>query len=368
MHTSPHVLFAPKGRQAWGLLLWVRVTDLNRKATIVLWTTQDFERVKQALSSGVPLKEAYGPIPARTVREAFKRLGWPSPGAVASSASVVRAGQRDDSGQHEASEGSGQPDEPDREPWAQPKGLTRVLIMPDAHLPYQHDLAWRTFLEVARGWRPDVLVILGDAVDFYCVSQHPKDPARRIRFEDEIRLSNEGLDQLSALRVPRVIYCEGNHETRLSRHVAAKTPELHGVVNVQDLLRVKQRGWEWVSYGHHMSIGKLSFTHDIGFAGVYAARQSVMAFGGSITIGHTHRAQTHYESTVNGERHVGHTMGWLGDPECIDYRHRARVARESQHGFGVAHILDCGMHFSHFTPIVDGIACVDGRLFSGRGT
>ena len=244
-----------------------------------------------------------------------------------------------------------------------PGETQRILICPDVHVPYQHAESWETFLAVARAWRPHVLVILGDFADFYCVSSFPKDPSRRLTFQEETLLANRELDRVLALNIPRVIYCEGNHETRLSRYIAKNAAAFHGVIDARHLLQFDRRaGWEWVPYGQHIEIGKLSFSHDVGFAGVYAARQSVAAFGHNIIFGHTHRAQCHYESTVHGDRHVGWTMGWLGDPSAIDYRHRARVMRESQHGFGVAHVLDDGTGWVHFAPIIDGRAIVDGKV------
>lgn len=250
--------------------------------------------------------------------------------------------------------------------------LLRVLIIPDVHVPYHDELAWRTVLAVARGWRPDVAVILGDFGDFYQVSQHPKDPSRRLSFGDEVSRVLTELERVARLRIPRVIYCEGNHETRFQRLINGMSPAVANVPGVardaQQLLSVQQRfGWEWVPYGHHISIGKLSFMHDVGHCGVYAARQSVTSFGASIVFGHTHRAAAHYESTVDGDRHVGWTMGWLGDPDAIDYRHRARVLRESQHGFGIAHIEEgSGLFWCHFVPIISGRAVVDGAVFDGR--
>lgn len=256
--------------------------------------------------------------------------------------------------------------------FSRPGSLERVLIVPDVHVPYHDELAWRTVLAVARGWRPDACVILGDFGDFYQVSQHPKDPSRRISFGDEIKFVLAELERFAKLGIPRVIFCEGNHETRFQRLVNAQSPVLHGVTGIasdaRQLLDVAGRfGWEWVPYGHHASIGKLSFMHDAGHCGVYAARQSVTSFGASIVFGHTHRAGAHYESTVGGDRHVGWTMGWLGDPEAIDYRHRARVLRESQHGFGIAHIEQgSGLFWCGFVPVISGRAVVDGVMFDGR--
>lgn len=254
------------------------------------------------------------------------------------------------------------PSDGPKPPAPTPGETQRVLICPDVHVPYQHAESWETFLAVARAWRPHALVLLGDFADFYCVTSHPKDPSRRLTFQEEVALVNRELDRVGHLNIPRVIYCEGNHETRLSRYITQNAQAFHGVVDTRHLLQIDRRsGWEWVPYGRHTTIGKLSFSHDIGFAGVYAARQSVAAFGHNIIFGHTHRAQCHYESTVHGDRHVGWSMGWLGDPNAIDYRHRARVLRESQHGFGVAHVLADGAGWVHFAPIIDGRVVVDGK-------
>jgi predicted phosphodiesterase len=250
--------------------------------------------------------------------------------------------------------------------------LLRVLIIPDVHVPYHCPLAWNTALAVGRGWRPDVGVILGDFADFYQVSQYAKDPKRKIPFDQEVTLVLEEMERFAALRIPRVIACEGNHETRFSRMMANDNPALSGVPGIasdaRQLLDVQKRfGWEWVPYGHHASVGKLNFMHDAGHAGMYAAKQSVAAFGASIVFGHTHRAGAHYESTVNGDRHVGWTMGWLGDPECIDYKHRARVLRENQHGIGLAYVEEStGLFWVHFAPIISGRVVVDGVVYDGR--
>jgi hypothetical protein len=253
----------------------------------------------------------------------------------------------------------------DKKRYMQEFSLERVLICPDVHVPYEHERSWNCFLDVARRWRPDHLVILGDFADFYQVSQYPKDPKRRLTFEDEIAAVNRELRKIRDLTVPHVIFCEGNHETRLSRYVAEKAPAFGGIIDIRAL--VDTSGWDWVPYGHHAEIGKLSFTHDVGHAGANAARQSVQAFGGNVVFGHTHRAASHYESTVHGDRHAGFTMGWLGDPEAIDYRHRARVLRENQHGFGVAWVeLSTGLGWVHFVPIIEGRAVVAGELYDGR--
>lgn len=247
--------------------------------------------------------------------------------------------------------------------------LQRVLIIPDVHVPYHDELAWRCCLATARAWQPHTAIILGDFGDFYMVSQYAKDPSRKMRFADEITHVRHELDCLASLRIPDVRYCEGNHETRLKRLINSQAAAIAGAVtsDAAQLLDVSRHGWQWIPYGHHTRVGKLAFTHDCGKAGVYAARQSLMAFGSSVVIGHTHRAMCHYESTLNDERHVGWSMGWLGDYRLIDYRHHDGAKRDNQLGFGVAHVEpSTGLFWVTFVPVIEGRCVVDGVMYDGR--
>jgi predicted phosphodiesterase len=307
------------------------------------YTPSDIQGWRDVLGRHDSVAEALAEIgvPMRTFHSVFERLG-------------EHAGQWLRTPQKKPGPARGKP-KADR--------TTRILICPDVHIPYQDPVAWECFLRVAEQWKPDILVLLGDVVDFYQVSVHPKDPTRKITFQEEIAATNQELGRVGALKVPEVVYCEGNHETRLQRMLTAQAPQLVGMVDVRDLLQVDRRGWTWVPYGTHHRIGKLHFTHDIGHCGVYAARQSSMAFGHNIIFGHTHRAGAHYESTVNGDRHVAWMMGWLGDPSAIDYQHRAKVMRNSQHGFGIAHLDQHGNGWVHFVPIIEGTCVVDGVVY-----
>lgn len=245
-------------------------------------------------------------------------------------------------------------------------GTARVLVCPDAHHPFVDPLAWSTFLAAAREWRPDVLVIIGDFVDSYSISSHAKDPERKVNFRDEINAANAALDEIDSLRVPRVVFCEGNHETRLARAIAERAPEFHGLIDIRDLLRIHQRGYEWVPYKQLIRIGKIAFTHDVERCGVNAARQSLIDMGGNLVFGHTHRGAVVYAGTVEGDQHVCMNVGWLGSFDDIDYKHQARARREWQHGFGLVTLDATGCGWCEFVPILSGRCIVDGRVVSGR--
>ncbi|MDE2099170.1 MAG: metallophosphoesterase [Patescibacteria group bacterium] len=244
--------------------------------------------------------------------------------------------------------------------------LIKVLICPDTHFPYHSKPEWKTFLKVAEVWRPDKFVFLGDGVDNYCVSRFLKDPRKKLPLEKEVELANREFDKVSALGIEDVTYLEGNHEVRLEKYLINMGGELLGIVDIKKLLKIKERGWNWKPYGHYHSIGKLNFVHDVGYAGINASRMSVQKFGGNIIFGHTHQAQTTYTSSLNGDCHVGHTMGWLGDKEYVDYGTRVRIFRETQLGFGIAYVRkNDGIGWSQFVPIIKGTACVEGQFIRG---
>lgn len=242
----------------------------------------------------------------------------------------------------------------------------RLLIVPDVHAPYQHKQAFAVLCEVAKGWAPTHVVCLGDFADMYCVSSHPKDPRVKLPLEQEVAGVNEALDQLDKAvgRRAKKHFLQGNHETRLSRFLVEKAPELIGCVDWADLFKLDKRRWQVTPYKKSITIGDLRLTHDVGRAGVNAARQSMIDLGDNIAFGHTHRLQVHYQGQLYGKPHVGATMGWLGDPEAIDYRHQDSVSRDSIHGFGVAHILTNGHFWLQAIPIVQGRAVVDGVLYT----
>ncbi len=246
----------------------------------------------------------------------------------------------------------------------------KLLALPDVHVPYHHHPSWACALDVARRWRPDGCVQLGDFSSFDSVSAYPIDPKRILPYPDEVAGSNAALDELdAALKAGGCVrenkwILEGNHETRLSRYIAAHAPVLAGAIDWQHELRLDQRGWKTLPYKESLAFGELRISHDFGRAGVNAARQSLLDVGTNVLFGHTHRGQVVYQGQQSGKRHVGCTAGWLGDPEAIDYRHRDLVRRDSQHGLAVLHFLASGEFWLQFVPIVGGRCVIDGVIYS----
>jgi len=248
-----------------------------------------------------------------------------------------------------------------------PRIASRVFVLPDVHAPYHDRRAFACALRVISGGGYDRVVCLGDLADFAAVSSHPKDPARLLPFDQEVKGVNAALDQLDAAckagGVKRKDFIEGNHETRLARFVLGIAPELRTFVDWRDMLHIDKRRWKVTAYKESLQIGDLRVSHDFGRAGVNAARESCRDMGRSVAFGHTHRMQVHYQGQLDGARHVGATLGWLGDPEAIDYRHKDAIRRDSIHGFGHLIVLDSGLFWLQAIPIIEDHAVVDGVLY-----
>jgi metallophosphoesterase superfamily enzyme len=166
-------------------------------------------------------------------------------------------------------------------------GLEKILVIPDTHVPFEDELAFAVLLAAGRFLKPDTIVFLGDFADFMSVSFHPRELGRRgYTLKEEAEAVNARLDQIQALGAKRVVFIKGNHEYRLERYLTEKAPSLFGLVDVAALFRFEERGWECVEYRKHLKIGRMHFTHDVGHAGIYAHRQSRMAYEGNVVIGH----------------------------------------------------------------------------------
>jgi predicted phosphodiesterase len=247
----------------------------------------------------------------------------------------------------------------------EPTDLQRIFFLPDTHVPYHNRQALALVLQVIESFKPDIFVSIGDYVDCFSVSNYSKDPRRAFRLDEEFEQANVILDQIDKLTVgARRIYIAGNHEHRLERYLQEKAPELFSFIDIQRLLRLEERGWEYVPYKQATTVGKLNLTHDVGSAGRYNAFRALDTFQAPVVTGHTHRLSYVVEGDATGGSQVSSQFGWLGDVEQIDYLHRVKAMREWTLGFGYGY-LEVETGHVHLTPvpIVKHSCVVEGKLY-----
>lgn len=238
--------------------------------------------------------------------------------------------------------------------------MTTTAVIPDCHIPWHDVKAWALALKAIREIQPDRVVILGDFIDCLAISTFPKSPDRVHHLRYEVETGEACLDELmEAAPEAEIDFLEGNHEHRMSKYLATKAPELFGLVSIRKLLRVDERGWKWVPYRHHVTHGKIAYSHEIGHFGKQAVQQSLDSFGGNIVFGHTHRGGIAYGGTVKGEHRVAMSCGWLGDGSAVDYMHKSKT-RDWQTGMGLVQQDRAGNGWLSFCPIIGGKINVQG--------
>lgn len=245
------------------------------------------------------------------------------------------------------------------------KKLEKILFIPDCHIPYQDKRAFQIMMKVAKVFKPNHVIIMGDFIDMYSVSSHDKNPRRANRLELEVADTIESLKEVKKLGAKNNVFIAGNHEDRLTRYLMQKAPELFDTVNIQKILELDKLGFSYIPYRSHYKIGKLFVTHDTGKAGVNAHKQALDAYHRSVVIGHTHRFGMIIQGDADGDRHVGAMFGWLGDIKKVDYMHNINAIKDWSLGFGVGY-LDRTTGFVYLVPvpIVKYTCVVEGKFYS----
>lgn len=243
-------------------------------------------------------------------------------------------------------------------------GVEKVWFIPDLHCPYNDKRATELMFQAMEGFRPDVVVIMGDWIDCLAVSHWSKDPRRVMTLKEEVDKAGEYLDRIEA---KKKIYIAGNHEDRLQRYLQEKAPQLLDFCDIPNILKLKERGWSYVPYKGYTSIGKVHLTHDVGSAGRYNVFKTLDTFQSSVVTAHTHRLGYVVEGDATGGCMVSAQFGWLGDVEQVDYMHKINARRNWTLGFGYGyHDRGNGLVYTVPAPIVKYTVAVEGKVYKQR--
>ena len=239
----------------------------------------------------------------------------------------------------------------------------RIGIISDAHWPF-HDLQ-RTGVGEYRGayWdainalkdaQCDVIVLNGDMLDVYNLSDHEKVEARR-SWKWELDVAKAMLQHLRRFfgDKQRIVFREGNHEERYGRYIARKAKELEGTVHLEKFLGLRSLNIEWVDKRAKMTAGKLWIDHGhewFGGGGVTPARNYRMKAVENILVGHVHRTSTDViRKPLDGSYIGGWSVGCLCD---LNTHYAARNGWN--HGFAIVDVDASGDFTVHNKMIIGG--------------
>lgn len=199
------------------------------------------------------------------------------------------------------------------------KSFIKNLVISDLHIPYHDDKAIEIMLKYGKKYSPHNIVINGDFLDFYKLSNFDQDPDRRDSVAQELI---KGKNMLKKIRetFPKaeIYFLHGNHENRLQRYFW-RNPELNGIDSLElgkllnfkefKIKEVKVSRDYWAKDSGHLKIGDLLIMHgDSKLNGAslskysgYSAKNTMSGVQSSVLIGHCHRLALvyHKSSSLN---------------------------------------------------------------------
>jgi predicted phosphodiesterase len=220
--------------------------------------------------------------------------------------------------------------------------MQTYVVLNDIQMPYQDDQVLRLVIPFVQALKPHGVILNGDIVDAYPISDFDRNPADAHSLKDEAQLAGKLMERFKD--VPVKWWIGGNHEDRVRRYLWKRAPDFEGVADLSfpQLFHLSDHGFKWLEYGDHLMLGKLLVTHGTMVRSVsgMSGRAHFDKYGTSVLIGHTHRLGVFYRRNVRGV-HAAYENGCLCSlkPEYITHP-------DWQQGFAVVHVDEANGFFN----------------------
>jgi hypothetical protein len=209
-----------------------------------------------------------------------------------------------------------------------------------------------TVLNVVKGLQPDTIFLGGDIIDMYPVSHWDRDPHRKLELQNDIDYTVIQLQKFrDAAPKAKILFKEGNHETRLTRYLHSKAEELSvlDALKVENLLRLDELDIEFVPNSKRYQIGKLWHLHgnEVRASGINVARTLYLRFNANIIFGHFHKMGAYFGRRYGEQSQGAWANGCLCDLD-VEYDHFPQW----QQGFSVIEYSKTGAFQVEQIPII----------------
>lgn len=248
----------------------------------------------------------------------------------------------------------------------------RIIFATDMHFGTHNEKAINVFLDAAKAFEPNRVVLGGDVLNGGAFSQHPPTPGEKIAsYDEELDLANEFISDIQSI-AKKTIMIEGNHEYRIPRWIA--THNASNMYSVRQFPRYAlgngRKDFQYIDYGvkdgmypHYKLNNRVVCVHGWSFAMNATKVHLDKGQGRSVLHGHTHRADSSIIQNVWGAGYVqAHSGGCLCERVPI-YGTGSPVGWVN--GFIVGYL---GRHSDtfYFVPIRDGKCTLpDGTMIGG---
>lgn len=193
-----------------------------------------------------------------------------------------------------------------RQDFNKPGDVTRdvkiILSGSDFHDEDCDRFMLRVFLDTAERVQPDVIVLNGDVFDLYEFSRYDIDP-RQMKLKDRFDFVKEEIFGPLRTLCPdaRIVFLLGNHEWRLLKHLADRTPHMKVLLSdvmgltLEDVFGVREYEielhcrWDLAAFMKGDVKSQVKENYVVFYDCFVAAHIANFGFGLSGTSGHTHR-------------------------------------------------------------------------------
>lgn len=220
---------------------------------------------------------------------------------------------------------------------------TRVLVTGDHQLPFIDEDFEDAKQRFIADWKPNVIVLNGDVIDAYEISDWDKRPSRLFNLEDEFRMAKDLIAAYRRLSGGNVYWIDGNHEERLQRIIWKRAQEFSFMVaDLPEALELEKTTKGFVPYGQHIDIHGFVITHGtiVRSHSAYTAKAMIDKYRSSGASGHTHRMGDH---SITDHRGVSHTWYEIGC-SCRKDLEYMKAHPNWQQGFLIGEIQGGALH------------------------
>jgi len=261
-------------------------------------------------------------------------------------------------------------------------GRTRVrqtgIIIPDTHIPLHSQEAMNVVYKAIKLVKPELVMHLGDVGEWDAVSSWKYAKKKRPPLEQLVRnlkqdalVVNTELDRLDHVcrnaGVKEKIMLGGNHEVWLDNFVNDNDEDRDFLdrFTPQNIMKLQERGWEWVNHGEYLTIGELTFYHGGHCGTQHHARQHLVNLGVNVVYGHQHSVQRASLSGLNGV-HAAFCIGCLKSCQGENNKWlRGRKVNWS-HAFAIVYWNSDGTFRVEMVDVTDGRTTLWGRELNGN--
>jgi len=163
------------------------------------------------------------------------------------------------------------------------ESMSRVLVIGDTHVPAMHKGYVQFLKNVAKKWKTDKVVHVGDVVDHHCISFHDKHPDNPGAKEEYLQAYNQV--QKLYKEFPNAVITVGNHDMRVLRlNAKMGIPKMY-LKEFNDLYATD--AWKWVE---HIEVDGVYYYHGEGCGGQHPAFSAAKMRMQPTVIGHYHSA------------------------------------------------------------------------------